>query len=113
MNPKQSNEKNPEKMLSIKTKLLGTILPLTIIIVLVLTGISYFISKSIISSYSENLLSSSIENQSNEIEAWLNENLSSFQVAKKTIEHQMKYSIVFSEVSLVFLLNTRTASLPE
>ena len=86
MKPKQSNEKNPEKMLSIKTKLLGTILPLTIIIVLVLTGISYFISKSIISSYSENLLSSSIENQSNEIEAWLNENLSSFQVAKKTIE---------------------------
>ena len=86
MNPKQSNEKNPEKMLSIKTKLLGTILPLTIIIVLVLTGISYFISKSIISSYSENLLSSSIENQSNEIEAWLNENLSSFQLAKKTIE---------------------------
>lgn len=86
MNPKQSNEKNPEKMLSIKTKLLGTILPLTIIIVLVLTGISYFISKSIISSYSENLLTSSIENQSNEIEAWLNENLSSFQVAKKTIE---------------------------
>lgn len=73
-------------MLSIKTKLLRTILPLTIIIVLVLTGISYFISKSIISSYSENLLSSSIENQSNEIEAWLNENLSSFQVAKKTIE---------------------------
>ena len=73
-------------MLSIKTKLLGTILPLTSIIVLVLTGISYFISKSIISSYSENLLSSSIENQSNEIEAWLNENLSSFQVAKKTIE---------------------------
>ena len=73
-------------MLSIKTKLLGTILPLAIIIVLVLTGISYFISKSIISSYSENLLSSSIENQSNEIEAWLNENLSSFQVAKKTIE---------------------------
>lgn len=86
MKPKQPNEKNPEKMLSIKTKLLGTILPLTIIIVLVLTGISYFISKSIISSYSENLLSSSIENQSNEIEAWLNENLSSFQVAKKTIE---------------------------
>ena len=86
MNPKQSNEKNPEKMLSIKTKLLGTILPLTIIIVLVLTGISYFISKSIISSYSENLLSSAIENQSNVIEAWLNENLSSFQVAKKTIE---------------------------
>lgn len=32
MKPKQSNEKNPEKMLSIKTKLLGTILPLTIII---------------------------------------------------------------------------------
>ncbi len=86
MKPKQTNEKNPEKMLSIKTKLLGTILPLTIIIVLVLTGISYYISKSIISSYSENLLSSSIENQSNEIEAWLNENLSSFQVAKKAIE---------------------------
>ena len=85
-------------MLSIKTKLLGTILPLTIIIVLVLTGISYFISKSIISSYSENLLSSSIENQSNEIEAWLNENLSSFQVAKKTIEQTKPDDVALKQI---------------
>ena len=32
------------------------------------------------------LLNSSIENQSNEIEAWLNENLAAFQLAKQTIE---------------------------
>lgn len=74
------------KMFSIKVKLLGTILPLVIIIVLLLTGISYIISKAIITNYSMNLLSSSIENQSNEIESWLNEKLAAFQIVKQTIE---------------------------
>lgn len=73
-------------MVSIKVKLLGIILPVVLIIVLLLVGISYFISKSIITEYSENLLSSSIANQTNEIEAWLNGNLAAFQMAKRTIE---------------------------
>lgn len=79
-------KKEQKKMVSIKTKLLGTILPVVAVIVLVIAGISYLISKNIITEYSENLLSSSIENQANEIEAWLDENLSAFQIVKQTIE---------------------------
>ena len=52
----------------------------------VLIGISYAISKQTILKSSSNLLASSIENQSNEIEAWLNENLSACQMAKDLIE---------------------------
>lgn len=79
-------QKKQKKMVSIKTKLLGTILPVVIIIVLLLVGVSYYISKNIITGYSESLLNSSIENQANQIEAWLNENLAAFQSVKQTIE---------------------------
>ena len=70
---------NNKKFVSIKAKLLAIILPIVIVIVALLTFISYLVSKSVIASYSEELLNSSIENQGNEIEAWLNENLSAFQ----------------------------------
>ena len=75
-----------KKGLSIKTKLLGIILPVVIVIVALLTMVSYMISKNIITDNSEDLLSSSIENQANEIEAWLNENLAAFQAVKQNIE---------------------------
>ena len=77
---------NNKKFVSIKAKLLAIILPIVIVIVALLTIISYLVSKSVIASYSEELLSSSIENQGNEIEAWLNENLSAFQSIKHNIE---------------------------
>ena len=77
---------NNKKFVSIKAKLLVIILPIVIVIVALLTIISYLVSKSVIASYSEELLSSSIENQGNEIEAWLNENLSAFQSIKHNIE---------------------------
>lgn len=80
------NMKKEKGMVSIKIKLLGIILPVVIIIMVLLVGVSYFISRNIIKDYSEDLLGSSIENQANEIEAWLNENLSAFQIAKQTIE---------------------------
>lgn len=74
------------RMVSIKIKLLGIILPVVICTMMVLVGIAFFISRSIIYNYSENLLEASIENQSNQIEAWLAENLSVFQMAKHNIE---------------------------
>lgn len=77
---------NNKKFVSIKAKLLAIILPIVIVIVALLTIISYLVSKSVIASYSEELLSSSIENQGNEIEAWLIENLSAFQSIKHNIE---------------------------
>ncbi len=79
-------EERGKRVVSIKVKLLGIILPMVILIMVLLVGLSYFISRNIIKSYSENLLGSSIENQANQIEAWLNENLAAFQAAKRAIE---------------------------
>lgn len=59
---------------------------MVIVIMILLVGILYFISKNIIKEYSENLLRSSIDNQTNQIEAWLNENLSAFGAVKQAIE---------------------------
>lgn len=79
-------EERQGKIVSIKVKLLGIILPVVIVIMILLVGILYFISKNIIKEYSENLLRSSIDNQTNQIEAWLNENLSAFGAVKQAIE---------------------------
>ena len=79
-------QKGQKKTTSIKTKLLGTLLPVVIVIGIVLVGMSYFVSKQIITEYATDLLNSSIENQANEIESWLGENLAAFQMAKETIE---------------------------
>lgn len=79
-------KKAQAKMLPIKAKLLGTILPVVAVMVLVIAATSYLISKNIITEYSQNLLSSSIANQANEIESWLDENLSAFQTVKQAIE---------------------------
>lgn len=79
-------KKAQKKMFPIKAKLLGTILPVVAVMVLIIAATSYLISKNIITEYSQNLLSSSIANQANEIESWLNENLSAFQTVKQVIE---------------------------
>ena len=79
-------EERQKKIVSIKVKLLGIILPVVIVIMILLVGILYFISKGIIKEYSEDLLRSSIDNQTNQIEAWLNENLSAFSAVKQSIE---------------------------
>ena len=68
-------ENKKTRTVSIKVKLLGVILPVVIIIMALLVGFSYYISRRIIQNYSRNLLNSSINNQANQIEARLNENL--------------------------------------
>ena len=75
-----------QKTVSIKAKLLGVIIPVVIAIVVVLVVAAYQISSGTIIKYSQNLLQSSVENQASQIEAWLNENLASFQMAKTIIE---------------------------
>ena len=74
------------KFVSIKTKLLGIILPVVIVIVIVLAGLSYRVSKNVIKSNAEELLKTSVESQTTEIEAWLNQNLTSFNVQKQALE---------------------------
>lgn len=78
--------KREGKIVPIKVKLLSIIVPAVIVTMILLIGISYTISKEIILGYSSSLLNTSIENQCNEIEAWLNENLAAFQMAKNVIE---------------------------
>lgn len=75
-----------QRNISIKTKLLGIIIPVVVAIVVVLVLVAYEMSSSMIEDYSENLLESSVGNQVNEIQAWLEENIASFQTAKRTIE---------------------------
>lgn len=72
--------------ISIKAKLLGIIIPVVIAIILILVFTAYHVSSGIIESYSQNLLESSVSNQASKIEAWLDENLASMQMAKTMIE---------------------------
>lgn len=72
--------------ISIKAKLLGIIIPVVIAIILILVFTAYHVSSGIIESYSQNLLESSVNSQASKIEAWLEENLASMQMAKNMIE---------------------------
>ena len=75
-----------KKMKSIKMKLIGSIVSIVIAMIIVLVTFSYGKSANVIEEYSEELLSSSVGNQTAQIEAWLKENISSFQMVKTTIE---------------------------
>lgn len=72
--------------ISIKAKLLGIIIPVVIAIILILVFTAYHVSSGIIESYSKNLLESSVNSQASKIEAWLEENPASMQMAKNMIE---------------------------
>lgn len=72
--------------ISIKAKLLGIIIPVVIAIILILVFTAYHVSSGIIESYPKNLLESSVNSQASKIEAWLEENLASMQMAKTMIE---------------------------
>lgn len=72
--------------ISIKAKLLGIIIPVVIAIILILVFTAYHVSSGIIESYSKNLLESSVNSQASKIEAWIEENLASMQMAKNMIE---------------------------
>ena len=82
--------KKRETFVSIKTKLLSIILPVVVMIMVVLTGLSYHVSKDVIQSNAQELLKTSVKGQAAEIEAWLNQNLTSFQVEKRALE-QMEF----------------------
>lgn len=62
------------------------IIPVVIAIILILVFTAYHVSSGIIESYSKNLLESSVNSQASKIEAWLEENLASMQMAKTMIE---------------------------
>lgn len=94
----QMPAENSEKIIPMRRKLLGIILPGVIAIVIVLVGISYSIMKATITGYSRSLLNTSVENQVSEIEAWLDENLSAFSAAKQCIEKMRMSSMQMQQL---------------
>ena len=82
----EKRRKEKVKFISIKTKLLGIILPVIIMIIAVLVGLSYNVSKRAIESNAKELLQTSAEGQSARIEAWLEQNLAAFNAVKHDIE---------------------------
>ena len=77
-----------KKNKKISTKLLIYIIPVIIITITLLVLIAASVSKSRMSEMATETLESSISNQSDNIEAWLSENLQFFQTVKHTIESQ-------------------------
>jgi len=75
-----------KRKISIKTKLLGTIIPVVTVMVLLLILASYQVSKGMMERSARNLLETSIGNQVSEMEGWLLQNLASFEMVKKNIE---------------------------
>jgi methyl-accepting chemotaxis protein len=88
------------KFISIKTKLLIVIIPVVILIVMSLVLISYSVTSTAIQKSSNQLLESSVDNQANEIESWLNGNLSALQTIKKVLE-----GLSLSQLSVQTMLN--------
>lgn len=86
MKEKQNKRKREKGLASMKTKLVGVILPVIIAILAVLVIFSYTISSKIIAKRCSELLSSSVNFQSTSIEGWLNQNLASFKMTKQSLE---------------------------
>ncbi len=86
MNKTKESKQEHKKFISIKTKLLGIILPVMAVIIVVLIGLSYYVSKRVVQSDAQKLLKTSVESQASEIEQWLDKNLSSFGMAKQALE---------------------------
>ncbi|SDB25500.1 methyl-accepting chemotaxis protein [Pseudobutyrivibrio sp. YE44] len=75
-----------KKTAKIKNKLLVLILPVVIVLVLALVVIAGWISRKSMTEMATEQLNSSISNQGDNIEAWLNKNLENFSSLKKVIE---------------------------
>lgn len=86
MNKTKEVKAGHKKFISIKTKLLGIILPVMAVIIVVLISLSYYVSKRVVQSDAQKLLKTSVESQVSEIEEWLDKNLSSFGMAKQALE---------------------------
>ncbi len=78
--------KKSSKDISIKAKIIGTIMPVVAILIVIMILLSYTISSKIIHSNATSLLESSISYQSASIAAWLDENLAAFSTVKQTVE---------------------------
>lgn len=70
----------------IRDKLLSSIVPAVIVTIIILVAISSVLTRSRMQAMAESTLEASISNQSDNIEAWLEENLENFITEKAAIE---------------------------
>ncbi len=75
-----------KKTAKIKNKLIALILPVVILMVLVIVFFAGYVSMNSMKKMATNQLNSSISNQGDNIEAWLNKNLEYFSTVKHAIE---------------------------
>ena len=80
------NPSKSRKSGKIRNKLLLYIVPIVIIMIAVLVLIATTMSKKRMTELATSNLNTSISNQANNIESWLNENLEFFKTAKQSIE---------------------------
>lgn len=85
-NNKRKNEKMLKSKTSIRAKLIAVIIPVIVVAVVLIISIAYMRAKSIIQRSAQNLLDVSTNEQVNQINAWLEQKLSTFQAAKEAIE---------------------------
>lgn len=81
-----ANTKNKARQKKIKNKLIFLLLPVVIVTILVLVGIATVLSRNSMTDMATAQLDSSISNQADNIEAWLDENLENFSTVKQVIE---------------------------
>ena len=80
------SNKSTQRQTKIKNKLLLFLLPAVVVMILVLVFIAGYTARKSLSTMANAQLSSSISNQADNIESWLNENLQNFSTVKLLIE---------------------------
>lgn len=88
----KKNRKNEKctagKVMSVKAKLLGILIPCIAAAMALLIITFYILVAKQMKSMSQDMLESSVQGQGRQIEAWMNQNLSAFQMIKKEMEGQ-------------------------
>ncbi len=89
-NEKKKQRKNNaaiRKRGSIRNKLLLCIMPVVVLTIVIIVFLSTTLSRKYLTSMAQQALDSSISNQADNIESWLNENMEYFSTVKRAIEY--------------------------
>lgn len=73
--------------LGIKLKLLGVLLPVVIVVIVVIVMLVYLDTKRIILGKSEDILTTSTESVSNQVQAWMKETITALNMEKESLEY--------------------------
>ncbi len=86
-NKSQRKKNAAAKRGSIRNKLLLCIMPVVVLTIVIIVFLSTTLSRKYLTSMAQQALDSSISNQADNIESWLNENMEYFSTVKRAIEY--------------------------